>query len=141
MRLSAAEARRRFTRSEVATLATVRPDGGPHVVPVVFAVDGDRICTAVDAKPKASSDLARLVNIEQDPRVALLADHWAADWQRLWWARAEGIAHVVRDGTEREAAIGLLRERYPQYASMQAPFGAVILVQVERWLGWASAGT
>jgi hypothetical protein len=34
-------------------------------------------------------------------------------------------------------AIRLLRGRYPQYATMDEAFGAVIVVEVERWLGWA----
>jgi hypothetical protein len=42
---------RRFGKSPVARLATIRPDGAPHVVPVVFALvsgpGGDMIYTAV----------------------------------------------------------------------------------------------
>jgi PPOX class probable F420-dependent enzyme len=118
-------------------LATVRPDGGPHAVPVVFAMDGDRVCTAVDAKPKHTTGLARIRNIEREPRVTMLADHYDADWQQLWWARADGLARVVRDGPERDTAISLLRERFPQYAILEGAFGPVIVVDVDRWLGWA----
>ena len=57
-----AELRRRFASSPVARLSTVRPDGGPHVVPIVFAVVGDAVFSAVDAKPKRSTDLQRLAN-------------------------------------------------------------------------------
>ncbi len=129
MRLTPAEARRRFLASEVATLATIGLDGAPHVVPVVFAVDGERILTAVDAKPKASQALARLANIEHEPRVALLADRYETDWRQLWWARADGIAQVVRSGPERDAAIRQLRARYPAYARLDGEFGAAIVVQ------------
>jgi len=75
----------------VARLATVRPDGAPHLVPVVFAVevaaDGDRVHLAVDAKPKRTRNLQRLVNLRAEPRCALLVDHYADDWSRLWWGR------------------------------------------------------
>jgi PPOX class probable F420-dependent enzyme len=84
----------------VARLATVSPDGRPHVVPVTFAVDGDVIYSAVDAKPKTTTRLARLRNITAEPRVAMLADHYEADWDRLWWARADGAATVLAGAAE-----------------------------------------
>ena len=49
------ELRRRVASSPVARLATVRADGTPHVVPVCFAIDGDRIVSVVDHKPKATT--------------------------------------------------------------------------------------
>lgn len=138
MRLSPDEARRRFTDARVARLATVRPDGAPHLVPIVFAVDGGRICSVVDVKPKASLDLARLRNVAGSPRVSLLVDHYEEDWERLWWVRADGVARVVQEGPERERAIALLRERYPQEAAPGSVFGAALIVEVTRWLGWSA---
>ena len=90
MRLAEDEARRRLAAARVARLATVGGPGSPHLVPVTFAVAGDRIYSAVDAKPKTTRDLRRLRNIRADPRVAVLADHYDEDWSRLWWARADG---------------------------------------------------
>jgi PPOX class probable F420-dependent enzyme len=97
MRLTAHEARRRFAASPVARLATVRPDGTPHLVPVVFALVGDVVTTAVDHKPKRSTSLQRLANLRAEPRCSLLVDHYDDDWTRLWWARADGRAEVVDD--------------------------------------------
>ena len=100
MRLDAGAARRLFAGSPVARLATVTPAGRPHLVPVTFVLDsqpgqGDRVYTAVDAKPKSTTRLQRLRNIQAHPRVALLADHYADDWARLWWVRADGQAAVL----------------------------------------------
>ncbi len=95
LKLTADEARRRFGTAAVARLATIGPDGRPHLVPVTFALDGDRIYTAVDAKPKTTANLRRLRNIDADPRVTLLADHYEDDWDRLWWARADGRAAIL----------------------------------------------
>ena len=134
--LSADEARSRFARAQVARLATVGPGGAPHLVPVVFTVDGDEICTVVDAKPKASPRLARLRNVIERPAVSLLADEYDADWSRLWWARADGAGRVVESGPDRERAIRLLLARYPQYASLDGTFGAALIVRVARWRGW-----
>jgi PPOX class probable F420-dependent enzyme len=136
--MTAAEARRGFATARVARLATADRFGVPHVVPVVFAVDGDHVYTVTDAKPKRTTDLRRLRNVRENPAVALLVDHYDdSDWSRLWWVRAEGRGRVVEPG-EAEAvhAVELLGARYPQ----QRATGAVLAVDVERWSGWAAAG-
>jgi PPOX class probable F420-dependent enzyme len=128
----------RFVTARVARLATVGADGRPHLVPICFALDGQTLYSAVDGKPKRTTELARLAHIERDPRVTLLADHYEdADWGALWWVRAEGEARVLRSGPEHERALALalLVERYPQYRE-RTPAGAVIAVAVERWSGW-----
>lgn len=122
----------------MARLATVGGQGEPHIVPVTFAAADDRIYTAVDHKPKTTARLRRLRNITANPRVALLADHYAEDWARLWWARADGHASVLEDPAELVGPLRLLAERYPQYRA-DPPGGPVIAVQVERWTGWAAA--
>ncbi len=114
------------------------PDGRPHLVPVTFTVDGDVIYSAVDAKPKTTTRLARLRNIAAEPRVAMLADHYEPDWDRLWWVRADGAATVLAGPAEMAAPLALLARRYPQYRAAQ-PDGPVIRVQVERWTGWAAS--
>ena len=139
--MDAAAARSRFAAARAARLATVGADGRPHLVPIVFAVDGDTLYTAVDdVKPKATQRLRRLRNIAANPAVALLADHYDDDWSALWWVRADGTARVL-DPADAEAgrARALLAERYEQYRAAPPP-GPVIAVAVERWTGWAAAG-
>jgi PPOX class probable F420-dependent enzyme len=128
--VEAAEARRLFASARVARMAT----DGPHLVPITFAIEGDVVFTAVDHKPKRTTALKRLANIERDPRVSLLADHYEEDWSALWWARADGTA-VVHE--QHPHAVELLRKRYAQYAD-RPPEGPVIEVTVERWSGWAA---
>ena len=129
------ELRRRFASSPVARLATVRPDGGPHVIPVVFALDGDAVYSAVDAKPKRSRSLQRLANLRADPRCALLVDSYEDDWRRLWWVRADGRGEVV-DATPGHPGIRALVGRFPQYRD-EPPTGPLLVITVERWSGWA----
>jgi PPOX class probable F420-dependent enzyme len=133
------EARRRarLSAARVGRLATVRPDGRPHVVACCFAVQGDRLWTAVDAKPKTTTRLQRLDNIRAHPWASLLADHYEEDWDELWWVRADGSAAVLVEGAEHEAALAALAAKYPQYAAAP-PAGPVIAVAVERWLGWSA---
>ena len=133
------EARERFAAEPVARMATVGAGGIPHLVPVTFAVDGDRIITAVDAKPKRSARLRRLANIAGSSRVSLLVDHYHDDWRRLWWVRADGTAHIVDGGPELTRAFHLLRRRYPQYRQVEL-IGPAIVVDVDSWNGWAAAG-
>lgn len=129
-------ARQRFAGARVARLATAsRP---PHLVPVTFAVDGDTIYTAVDAKPKRTARLRRLANIEADPAVALLADHYAENWEELWWVRADGEAVVREDTATLDRATELLAARYSQYREAP-PQGPVIVISVTRWRGWSAS--
>jgi PPOX class probable F420-dependent enzyme len=131
--MSPREARERFASARVARLATADAGGVPHVVPLVFALDGDTVYSAVDAKPKRTTDLKRLRNVAANPRVALLADHYAdEDWAALWWARADGTGRVLDAAPE---AVALFRERYAQYRDAP-PQGPVLAVDVHRWSGW-----
>jgi PPOX class probable F420-dependent enzyme len=137
--MDADEARALLASARVARLATADAAGRPHLVPITFAVDGDDIVTAVDHKPKRTSRLRRLANIEANPRVSVLADHYEDDWSRLWWARADGLARVAGPGTaEHERAVSRLAGRYPQYEERR-PSDAVILISVSRWSGWRAA--
>ena len=135
MRLDPAEARALFASAPVARLATVRPDGSPHIVPVCFAFSGETIYTAIDHKPKTTAALARLRHIAAEPRVALLADRYEDDWSRLWWVRVDGHASIAGSAHERAAASAALAGAYPQYAQ-RPPEGPVIAVRPRRFSGW-----
>jgi len=130
--MSPQEARERFASARVARLATADAAGVPHLVPLVFALDGDTLYSAVDRKPKRTTDLKRLRNVAANPRVALLADHYVEDWDAIWWARADGSGRVLEAAP---GAVALLRERYAQYADAP-PEGPVLAVDVHRWSGW-----
>jgi PPOX class probable F420-dependent enzyme len=129
------EARERFTAAQVASLATVSPDGVPHLVPVVFAVANDVVYTAVDTKKKTTHRLRRLRNIEQNPHVCMLANHYADDWDELWWVRVDGTAAIHDRGEEMATGYDLLRRKYPQYQRLSLT-GPVISIAITRWSLW-----
>lgn len=133
--MSPEEARSRFAGARVARLATADATGRPHLVPIAFALAGDTIYSAVDAKPKRTRALRRLANVRANPAVSLLVDHWdEEDWSRLWWVRADGRGRVLAaDDPEARRAVELLRARYPR----QRAAGEVLAVAVERWSGWS----
>jgi PPOX class probable F420-dependent enzyme len=127
----------RLTSARVARLATTDPDGRPHLVPIVFALDGDTLYTAVDKKPKRSTKLQRIENARIRPDVTILVDHYEEDWGRLWWIRLRGRARVLDDGEERERALALLQEKYPQYRT-EPPDGPVLAVDVSEVRDWSA---
>ena len=118
--------------ARVAGLATVGADGTPHVVPICFALDGDTLYTAVDAKPKSTRALRRLANIRANPRVEVVIDHYEDDWTRLWWVRLAGRARVVESDPR---GLELLRAKYPQYRDDPPP-GPFVVVTVESRQEW-----
>jgi PPOX class probable F420-dependent enzyme len=118
--------------ARVARLATVGADGNPHVVPICFALDGDTLYTAVDAKPKSTRALRRLANIRANPRVEVVIDHYEDDWTRLWWVRLAGRARVVESDPR---GLELLRAKYPQYRDDPPP-GPFVVVTVESRQEW-----
>lgn len=135
--MSDALMRSRLAQSRVARLATVDEAGTPHLVPLVFAVDADRIVSAVDHKPKTTTDLKRLRNIAANPSVALLVDHYDDDWSQLWWVRADCQARLIETGPEWEAAVELLANKYPHYRG-HVPTGVVVELSIGRLSGWSA---
>ncbi|MEJ2890769.1 TIGR03668 family PPOX class F420-dependent oxidoreductase [Actinomycetospora aeridis] len=131
------DARRRFAAARVARLATVSGDGQPHLVPVVFAVEDDRVLMAVDQKPKRHRALKRLRNIDDNPAVSLLVDRYDDDWSALWWVRADGVATISDAEPELARVRAALGERYPQHRE-DPPEGPAFVVEVSRWTGWSA---
>jgi len=135
------EARTLLASARVARLATCDAERQPHLVPITFAVAEDLILTAVDDKPKRTIRMRRLRNIEANPRVGVLADHYEDDWSRLWWARAHGIARVLEPGAPEHAdAVARLARRYEQYRE-RPPRGPAIAIRVSRWSGWRATSS
>jgi PPOX class probable F420-dependent enzyme len=136
--MDAQEMRHRIKTAMVARLATVGADGRPHIVPITFAPADGALYFAVDHKPKRTTNLQRLRNIEANPAVTVLVDHYEDDWTKLWWVRVDGTARIVQEGPEFEEAITLLTARYEQYRSNR-PGGPVVVIKVERMTGWSAS--
>ncbi|MGH8958287.1 MAG: TIGR03668 family PPOX class F420-dependent oxidoreductase [Acidimicrobiia bacterium] len=130
---SAERGHRLLNLARVATLASINPDGSPHVVPIVYALTADRLVTAVDQKPKSDLNLARLSNIRADPRVSVLAHHYAEGWHHLWWVRVDGRATIV---PEDPPAVAALKSRYPQYGQYEivGPIISVAIGTIRVWM-------
>lgn len=127
--------RDRVAEARVGRLATVTTGNEPHLVPCCFALAGATIYSAVDAKPKTTMALRRLVNLRGNPAASLLVDHYDEDWTSLWWVRVDGFARVLEGGSERVRALALLTAKYRQYREVPPP-GPVIAVDIHTWRAW-----
>ncbi|MPZ99437.1 MAG: TIGR03668 family PPOX class F420-dependent oxidoreductase [Dehalococcoidia bacterium] len=127
-----------ITAQRVARLATLDVAGGPHLVPVCFAEVDGRLYSIVDEKPKRTTRLRRLDNIQADARVTLLFDRYDEDWTRLAWVMVRGRARVIdaEATAEYRTALDALRARYEQYRSMSLAGRPVVVVEPERVTSW-----
>ena len=132
-------ARERVTEARVARLATVTKTGRIDLVPITFALVEDRLVTAVDHKPKTTTQLKRLENIAGHPEVSVVVDDYDdRDWSQLWWVRLRGLAQVVDDGPVHEQAVDALTAKYPQYGDRR-PSGPAIVIDLIRWQWWSAS--
>jgi PPOX class probable F420-dependent enzyme len=129
--------------ARVGRLATADTRGRPLVVPVCFVHEGGILYSAIDAKPKRdpSRMLRRVRNVRDNPRAALVVDHYDEDWSRLRYVIVEGPATILTGGDEFARAIDLLRDKYPQYRAMglARDGGTLIRVTAERVVPWRFA--
>jgi PPOX class probable F420-dependent enzyme len=110
--------------ARVARLATVLPDGSPHVVPVCPVLDGDRLVVALDGGVK-------LRNLRNDPRVALVVDDYVEDWDALRQVVVFGRATLLEDGPGWERGRDAMYAKFEQYEP-QAPIerGSTVVVEI-----------
>jgi PPOX class probable F420-dependent enzyme len=127
----------------VARLATADEQGRPYVVPVCYAFTGDSFYIALDSKPKSVqvTRLRRVRNILANPHVSLLIDTYQEDWSRLAYVMVSGRAALADPGSEHHAlAIGLLREKYPQYRAMPIEQNPIIVITPTSMHSWHAGG-
>lgn len=133
-----AGALRLLRSARVAHLATADAAGHPHVIPICFAFDGKNFYSPIDEKPKraAPSKLKRIRNIKENPRVAIVIDHYDEDWKKLGYVLVFGKARVLIGGKTHQHAVRLLRRRYSQYRSMAIESRPMIAVTPKHTVVW-----
>lgn len=131
-----ADERAALETARVGRLATADAEGRPHVVPVCYAIvdvqdGGVEVVTPIDEKPKsAGADaLRRVRDVRANPRVAVVVDHYSADWDRLGWVQVRGSARILEPGDDgHRAAVVALRARYDQYANHDLEHRPIITI-------------
>lgn len=126
---------REFLRlARVGRLATSDRAGEPHNIPLCFWFDEDaHFYFVIDQKPKrlTARGLKRMRNIEENPQVALLIDHYEEQWTSLAYVLVHGEAERVEDPSEYMLALRNLRDKYPQYRTMTLSFESNPMVRIE----------
>lgn len=133
-----------IAEGRVGRLGTCDLGGRPLVVPICYAFDGERLYSAVDAKPKrgAPGDLRRIRNIRDNAQVSVVIDRYDEDWSRLAWVIIDGLADLLTGGAEFTRGVDLLLAKYPQYGAMRLERDAGMMVRVRptRVNHWRFAG-
>jgi general stress protein 26 len=116
-----------ITAARVCRIATVRPNGEPHVIPVCPVFDGDST-VYVDIGPRS----ATAGSIESDPRVAVVIDEYSEDWNELKSVLLRCRAEPV-DSAERDRAWDRIREKFPQYEGIGWEPRLTLALRVYDW--------
>jgi hypothetical protein len=141
MRLSDEECWSRLRSAEHGILCTSGAADVIDAVPVCYAVVTERVVSPIDRiKPKTTTDLGRLRNLDRNGSATLLCEEWnGCDWSQLWWVRA----HLARGTTGHdtggsvEAYERALREKYALYGETE--FVELLVFDVVSLIGWAAA--
>ena len=123
----------------VAHLGLLDDTGRPRVMPVTFAVVGERIWSAVDEKPKRrpGDELARVRWLRARPESAITVDLYDDDWSQLAWVQLIGSTVVV-DARGHDEVVAALAARYPHYREHPPP-GPLLRFTPERAVRWRAA--
>jgi hypothetical protein len=106
-------------------LATVLPDGSPHVATVCPALDVDRVVIATDVPSQKAS------NVRGDPHVAVVFDEYSEDWDGLRQIVLFGRALLLESGPEFRRHRGLLYEKFRQYeATAPIEEGSAVIIEI-----------
>ncbi|HKF55258.1 MAG TPA: TIGR03668 family PPOX class F420-dependent oxidoreductase [Blastocatellia bacterium] len=126
----------------VARLATADASGRPSVIPICYAFDGITIYSPIDRKPKSVSaqDLKRVRNLEENPYVSLVIDDYSDNWAELSYVQISGTARMIEPDDELQGehrrAVEMLRDKYPQYRSMDIDRTPMIKITPTRLKAW-----
>ena len=129
-----------LSAARVGRLATAGTSGQPHVIPIVFAADGQRLYTPIDRKPKrvAANQLQRVRNLLENPKIAFVVDHYEEDWSKLAWVLVKGTGTLLESGEVYTAGTALLEKKYPQYEQMPLKDRPLIVIVPSEIRSWSS---
>ncbi len=118
---------RRLQEEQIIWVATVRPDGAPHLVPVWFVWDVDRLYICISPISRKARNLAR------NPRVAV--------------SLPDGRNVVIVEGTatpatsdERERVAALFLSKYDWNIQTDTTYTLLVKITPEKFLAWGNEG-
>ena len=134
---------RLIDHSSVARLALITRDNLPDAMPIVLARDNDTLFSPIDGKPKSSSKLARIRNIQANGNTMLLIDHYSRDWEKLGWFKLVCVSHIVFNPPNVNFYENILMEKYNQYETTEISYSStdktfiIFNIQLVKWWGFS----
>ena len=132
-----AELHRFLQEEKIVTVATIGPNGRPHLMPLWFVADKDVISAWTFGKSQ------KVKNLERAPQATLQVEA-GADYQELRGAMLECDVEIIRE-TDRVAEIGAaITHRYvggpagevPDMVRLQAPKRVGLVFRPTRVASW-----
>jgi nitroimidazol reductase NimA-like FMN-containing flavoprotein (pyridoxamine 5'-phosphate oxidase superfamily) len=117
----------------VCRVATVGKRGVPHLAPVCQVVADGKIYFA------SGNDGRKVLNIRENPKVAVTVDLYSDDWANLKGAMIQGTAQLLERGPRFRRIRRLLYDKYPQYpdeAALDESDSVIIEVVPDHVLTW-----
>ena len=90
---------------ELCRMATASKASKPHVVPVIYAMDGENIVIAIDYKTK------KLKNLRENSQVAVVVDEYRPNHAVM----VEGECEILERGKEYLRLLQILFDRFAYY--------------------------
>jgi PPOX class probable F420-dependent enzyme len=117
--LTAAEQAELLRESRTLQVASINPNGTPHLVPMWFEMDDDGVLVFT-----TYGTSQKVHNLERDPRITVLAETGTA-YNELRGISIDGRAEVVRDPEVTARAMALIGAKHagrprPERATMPA---------------------
>ena len=117
------EAMEKLETAQNIWIASVRPDGRPHLTPVWFAWAGGKLYVSIDP------DSVKSKNIAHTPRVAL--------------ALEDGLHPVICEGTAAsldsplpEEVLAVFLQKYEWEITQEKQYHHVVEITPQKWLVW-----
>jgi PPOX class probable F420-dependent enzyme len=132
MPLSKEQAEAFLREPHIAVLATVRPDGRPHVVPTWYEYDNGEVVLHMSAAS------VRYGNIQHNNRVALCMDTRTPPYKAVIVEGSAGMEEGTDDERTRRMAVHYLGEaRGNRYAdSLRGASVVIARVKPDRFISW-----
>ena len=133
-----------ITSARIGHLSTASSTLQPYVTPVVFIVQKNNIFVPLDNKPKTKNvkQLKRVKNIEENPKVSFLVDHYEEDWTNLWFVMIIGNAMLVEmNGKTQELRKefrkihSMFLKKYSQYTKFSIG-NIYIKIRIDKTIYW-----
>ena len=116
-----------ITNARIGHLTTASSNLQPYVTPVVFILQQNNIYVPLDDKPKTVSvkELKRIKNIEENPKVSFLVDHYEEDWTNLWFVMIIGCATLVKPNGRTEKLRKEIRKIHTRFLKKYSQYNKI----------------